>query len=234
MRVEPQTALPQSRAGQRPGRASLLLDGPSGPGTGQDLPGASGCCSVPPWPAPGGRRTGATWPAAPQSPAPTRQTDNGTGRGQPWEQKALSFPSHKTRGPHAGAPAAWPECPRVPGGDGTSTFSQGQSETHSPALPSGVGWACSGPPASPQLGITGGTVKWAAALDSSLQPLKVAQSHHVAQPATFPKTEQGSRKNLHANVHSGSAQPPEAAASPGVHRRVSAWTDVLAGGVLLV
>lgn len=103
-----------------------------------------------------------------------------------------------------------------------------------PCAAVGVGWAWSGPPASPQLGIAGGTVKWAAALDSSLQPLKVAQSHHVAQPATFPKTEQGSRKNLHANVHSGSAQPPEATASPGVHRRVSAWTDVLAGGALLV
>lgn len=42
-------------------------------------------------------------------------------------------------------------------------------------------------PANSQLGIAGGTVKWAAALDSSLQPLKVAQGHHVAQPATFPK-----------------------------------------------
>lgn len=30
-------------------------------------------------------------------------------------------------------------------------------------------------------------MKWAAALDSSWKPLKVAQSHHVAQPASFPK-----------------------------------------------
>lgn len=67
---------------------------------------------------------GATWPAAPAEPQlPLGQTDSGTGRGQPWDRRALVSPP----GPHTGAPAAWPERPHVPGGNGTSVFSQGQS-----------------------------------------------------------------------------------------------------------
>lgn len=77
-----------------------------------------------PGPAPGGRSMGATWPAAPAEPQlPLGQTDSGTGRGQPWDRRALVSPP----GPHTGAPAAWPERPHVPGGNGTSVFSQGQS-----------------------------------------------------------------------------------------------------------
>lgn len=101
---------------------------------------------------------GATWPAAPAEPQlPLGQTDSGTGRGQPWDRRALVSPPVLTLGPQRHGPNV-PMCLEETGRQCSHRASPGPGEffgndsafpAHGPALLWQAGWAWSGPVPAP-------------------------------------------------------------------------------------